>query len=65
MNVRKLEGLEVQDPKTIKSVDGVDLTKVDILLNSASDEGVIRMQCDLAEGQKTGTVSFAKHFQRR
>lgn len=54
VNVRKLEGLEVQDPKTIKSVDGVDLTKVDILLNSASDEGVIRMQCDLAEGQKTG-----------
>lgn len=54
VNVRKLEGLEIQDPKTIKEIPGVDLTKVDILLNSASDEGVIRMQCDLAEGQKTG-----------
>lgn len=54
VNVRKLEGLEVQDPKTIKSVNGLDLSKVDILLNSASDDGVVRMQCDLAEGQKTG-----------
>ncbi|WP_413288882.1 class I SAM-dependent rRNA methyltransferase [Bdellovibrio sp. HCB337] len=54
VNVRKLEGLEVQEPRTIKTVVGLDLTKVDILLNSASDDGVIRMQCDLAEGQKTG-----------
>lgn len=54
VNVRKLEGLEVQDPRTIKAVEGLDLSKVDILLNSASDEGVVRMQCDLAEGQKTG-----------
>lgn len=54
VNVRKLEGLEIQDPRIIKNIEGVDLSKVDILLNSASDEGVIRMQCDLAEGQKTG-----------
>jgi len=54
VNVRKLEGLEVQEPKTIKAVEGIDLEKVDILLNSASDGGVIRMQCDLAKGQKTG-----------
>jgi len=54
VNVRKLEGLEVQEPRTIKAIDGIDLTKADILLNSASDDGVIRMQCDLAEGQKTG-----------
>jgi 23S rRNA (cytosine1962-C5)-methyltransferase len=54
VNVRKLEGLQVEEPKTLKNIEGVDLTKVDILLNSASDESVIRMQCDLAEGQKTG-----------
>jgi 23S rRNA (cytosine1962-C5)-methyltransferase len=54
VNVRKLEGLEIQEPETIKQISGMDLTQVDILLNSASDDGVIRMQCDLAEGQKTG-----------
>lgn len=54
VNVRKLEGLEVQEARTLKSIEGVDLAQVDILLNSASDDGVIRMQCDLAEGQKTG-----------
>ncbi|MGZ3796734.1 MAG: class I SAM-dependent rRNA methyltransferase, partial [Pseudobdellovibrionaceae bacterium] len=54
VNVRKLEGLEVQEPRTLKSIEGIHLEKVDILLNSASDEGVIRMQCDLAGGQKTG-----------
>jgi 23S rRNA (cytosine1962-C5)-methyltransferase len=54
VNIRKLEGLEVQDPKTIKAISNVDINKADILLNSASDEGVICMQCDLAEGQKTG-----------
>lgn len=54
VNVRRLEGLEVQEPRTIKTIEGMDLSKVDILLNSASDEGLIRMRCDLAEGQKTG-----------
>jgi 23S rRNA (cytosine1962-C5)-methyltransferase len=44
----------VQEPKTLKTINGVDLSAVDILLNSASDDGVIRMTCDLAEGQKTG-----------
>lgn len=54
VNIRKLEGLEVQEPRTIKSIPGVDLSAVDILLNSASDAGTVRMRCDLAEGQKTG-----------
>jgi 23S rRNA (cytosine1962-C5)-methyltransferase len=54
VNVRKLEAVEVQEPKTLKTINGVDLSAVDILLNSASDDGVIRMTCDLAEGQKTG-----------
>jgi 23S rRNA (cytosine1962-C5)-methyltransferase len=54
VNVRKLEAVEVQEPKTLKTINGVNLSAVDILLNSASDDGVIRMTCDLAEGQKTG-----------
>jgi len=54
VNIRRLEGLEVAAPLTLKSISGVDLKQIDIVLNSASDTGVIRMKCDLAEGQKTG-----------
>lgn len=54
VNVRKLEGVEIQKPRTIKTIAGIELSSVDILLNSASDDGVVRMACDLAEGQKTG-----------
>jgi 23S rRNA (cytosine1962-C5)-methyltransferase len=54
VNVRKLEGIEVQKPRTLKEIEGVDLRAVDILLNSASDDGLVAMACDLAEGQKTG-----------
>lgn len=54
VNIRKLEGLTVDAPRVIKSLDGWDLSSVDILLNSASDEGLVTMSCDLFEGQKTG-----------
>ncbi|MBC7370151.1 MAG: class I SAM-dependent rRNA methyltransferase [Bdellovibrionaceae bacterium] len=54
VNVRKLEGLQKEEPKTLKIIEGIDLSSVDILLNSASDDSVIRMRCDLATGQKTG-----------
>ncbi len=54
VNIRKLEGLDIAEPLTLKEISGVDLRQIDILLNSASDVGVIRMRCDLAEGQKTG-----------
>lgn len=54
VNVRKLEGLPLEGSRILKTIEGFDLSKIDILLNSASDESAIRMQCDLAEGQKTG-----------
>lgn len=54
VNIRKLEGLEVVSPLTLKLISGMDLHQIDILLNSSSDEGIVRMRCDLAEGQKTG-----------
>ena len=54
VGVRKLEGLTVEEPRTIKSIVGVDLSNVDILVNSAAGEGLVKMACDLAEGQKTG-----------
>ena len=54
VNIRKLEGLKVEEPVTLKSIAGVDLKNAVILLNAATDSGLVRMSCDLAEGQKTG-----------
>lgn len=54
VSVRKLEGLNVEAPRTVKEIAGVNVAAVDILLNSASDEGLLPMSCDLFEGQKTG-----------
>lgn len=54
LGIRKLEGLTAEEPKIIKEIEGQDLSHIDILLNAAGDEGVIKMACDLHEGQKTG-----------
>jgi 23S rRNA (cytosine1962-C5)-methyltransferase len=54
VNIRKLEGLNVEDPRVIKDIEGMDLTDIEILLNAAADDGVVSMSCDLKEGQKTG-----------
>ncbi|MNJ99843.1 Ribosomal RNA large subunit methyltransferase I [compost metagenome] len=54
VGVRKLEGLQVEEPKILKAIDCVDLANIEILVNSASDEGLVKMSCDLHEGQKTG-----------
>ncbi len=54
MNIRKLEGLTVDSPQVVKDLASVDLTDVEILLNSAGDDGLVAMSCDLKEGQKTG-----------
>lgn len=54
VNVRKLEGLSVEEPRLVKDIDGMDLSDVEILLNAAGDEGLVSMSCDLKEGQKTG-----------
>ncbi|WII73156.1 methyltransferase domain-containing protein [Bdellovibrio sp. 22V] len=54
VNIRKLEGLNVEEPKMIKDLPGFDLSNIEILLNAASDDGLVAMSCDVAEGQKTG-----------
>lgn len=54
VGVRKLEGLQAEEPKIIKTIEGINLAHIDILLNAAGDEGLIKMACDLHEGQKTG-----------
>lgn len=54
VGIRKLEGLTVDAPEIVKAIEEVNLRDVEILLNSATDEGLISMSCDLFEGQKTG-----------
>lgn len=54
VNIRKLEGLQVEAPKVIKDLPEFNLADIEILLNGAGDEGLVSMSCDLAEGQKTG-----------
>jgi 23S rRNA (cytosine1962-C5)-methyltransferase len=55
VNVRRLEGLEVEEPKVIKTLPGWNLADVEILLPSASGSAApVRMSTDLIEGQKTG-----------
>lgn len=54
VNIRKLEGLTVEEPQVIKDLSEIDLRDVEILLNAAGDDGLVSMSCDLKEGQKTG-----------
>ena len=51
MNVRKLEGLEVEAPRTLKELDGVNLSDVAILISKNPE---VHVFVDLAQGQKTG-----------
>ncbi|MBX2994434.1 MAG: class I SAM-dependent rRNA methyltransferase [Bdellovibrionaceae bacterium] len=65
VNVRKLEGLEVKEPKVIKEIEGFDLRNAWVLVDAVGFSPVegqsqpgaekpIAMKCDLVEGQKTG-----------
>ncbi len=54
MNVRKLEGIAVEEPRLLKSVEGLNLSDVTILVRSASDEHSVEFSADLGTGQKTG-----------
>lgn len=55
VNIRKLEGLQVEEPKVLHNTSGLDLTSVTILIPSVShSEQFIRFNVNLIEGQKTG-----------
>ena len=54
VGIRKLEGLKAEEPKVIKDLADFNLSHIEILLNAAGDAGVVKMSCDLREGQKTG-----------
>lgn len=51
---REKEGLKEESPRFIKSVREADFTNFPIELNAATGAGVVRMNCDLFLGQKTG-----------
>jgi 23S rRNA (cytosine1962-C5)-methyltransferase len=55
VSIRKLEGLQSEQAVVLKSVDGEDLTNVEILIQNAMDaEKTISFSVNLIEGQKTG-----------
>ncbi|MBO9666988.1 MAG: class I SAM-dependent rRNA methyltransferase [Bdellovibrio sp.] len=54
VGVRKLEGLSNNEARVVKDLPEFNLSHIEILLNAAADEGVIKMSCDLRDGQKTG-----------
>lgn len=49
VQIRRLEGIEVEDARVLKNIEGFDFTKVDIEINNQ-----VLMETDLIEGQKTG-----------
>jgi 23S rRNA (cytosine1962-C5)-methyltransferase len=56
VGVRKLEGLEEQAPRVLKSRPGLDLAKARIVVAAAKGSTVrsLEFETDLIEGQKTG-----------
>lgn len=55
VNIRKLEGLEVEEPLVLKTLDGDDLRDVEIVVQNVIDtEDLVYFKVNLPEGQKTG-----------
>lgn len=55
VNIRKLEGLVVEEPLILKSVDGEDLTDIEIQIQNVMDSSQdVLFKVNLIEGQKTG-----------
>jgi 23S rRNA (cytosine1962-C5)-methyltransferase len=55
VNIRKLEGLQVEEPQLLKTVGSEDLKEVEILVqNVLNEKEFISFNINLPEGQKTG-----------
>ncbi len=55
VNIRKLEGLAVEEPQVLKTVAGETLTEVNIqILNVVNPDAEVIFNVNLIEGQKTG-----------
>lgn len=55
VQIRKLEGLEPENPLVVKSIEGIDLTSISIQIQSVMNpEDLILFSVNLVDGQKTG-----------
>lgn len=55
VNIRKLEGLQVEEPAILKTIGDENLTSIDIHVQNVLDESkTIQFNVNLIEGQKTG-----------
>lgn len=55
VNIRKLEGLQVEEPALLRTVNDEDLTSIDIIVQNVLDSSkTIQFNVNLIEGQKTG-----------
>lgn len=54
IQIRKLEGLEVEAARVIQSSECFKLDEIDILITTPLDQSSIKMSTDLIDGQKTG-----------
>jgi 23S rRNA (cytosine1962-C5)-methyltransferase len=55
VNIRKLEGLQVEEPVILKTVDGENLHNIEMLVQNVLNENeLISFNVNLPEGQKTG-----------
>lgn len=54
LGVRKLEGIEEEEPRVLREIPGVSLSEVRIQVKSALSSRPIEFWVDLVQGQKTG-----------
>jgi 23S rRNA (cytosine1962-C5)-methyltransferase len=54
IQIRKLEGLEVEDAKVVHQSEHFKLDEIDILITTPLDQSFLKMSTDLIDGQKTG-----------
>lgn len=54
IQIRKLEGLEIEDAKVLLQSPHFNLNDIEILITPPLDQNDIKMSTDLIEGQKTG-----------
>lgn len=71
VQIRKLEGLPVEEPKIAKEISGVDFRQAPLVLEGSRDKKLI-LKADLVDGQKTGffldqweNIQIAKSVLRR
>lgn len=53
VQIRKLEGLEVESPRPLKEIENFSLNEAPLVLEGQNGEGLI-LKADLIQGQKTG-----------